>query len=200
MSINSPLSLAALVGSRICHDLISPVGAINNGIELISMGGPIETPELCLISDSVQDASARIKFFRVAFGMASEAQLLGTPEVTNIVNGVYAEGRHTARWLATGDIPRAQVQAVFLAMLCAESALPVGGEIRVEKDGGKWRVSGKGRRTCPEPDLWRPLGEGHAPAQLTPAHVQFGLLPHCLSEMGREPRIVTTPDTVSIAF
>ena len=89
---HTPLSLATLVGSRICHDLISPVGAIGNGVELIAMGGPINTPELTLISDSVANASARIKFFRIAFGVASPEQTLGAPSVKAIVEDTYAEG------------------------------------------------------------------------------------------------------------
>ncbi len=53
--------LAALIGSRICHDLISPIGAIGNGLELLSMAGA-GGPEVALISDSVSNANARIRF------------------------------------------------------------------------------------------------------------------------------------------
>ena len=64
----SPGALAQLVGSRICHDLISPVGAIGNGLELLAMAGgrtmPGGSAELELISDSVVQANARIRFFR----------------------------------------------------------------------------------------------------------------------------------------
>jgi histidine phosphotransferase ChpT len=67
------LDLAALVSSRICHDLLSLIGAINNGLELLNMSGasPIG-PEMQLICDSVKSASARIRFFRIAFGAASD--------------------------------------------------------------------------------------------------------------------------------
>ena len=60
----SNINLAALIGSRICHDLISPIGAINNGLELLGMSDAREGPELELISESVGNASARIRFFR----------------------------------------------------------------------------------------------------------------------------------------
>lgn len=60
----SNINLAALIGSRICHDLISPIGAINNGLELLGMSDTPEGPELELISESVGNASARIRFFR----------------------------------------------------------------------------------------------------------------------------------------
>jgi histidine phosphotransferase ChpT len=67
------LDLAALVSSRICHDLISPIGAINNGLELLNMSGASPVgPEMQLICDNVKSASARIRFFRIAFGAASD--------------------------------------------------------------------------------------------------------------------------------
>ncbi|MEP3017383.1 MAG: histidine phosphotransferase, partial [Tateyamaria sp.] len=57
----SNVNLGALIGSRICHDLISPIGAINNGLELLGMSNEREGPELDLISESVGNASARIR-------------------------------------------------------------------------------------------------------------------------------------------
>ena len=54
--------LAALIGSRICHDLISPIGAIGNGVELMMMDGTAKTPELALIAESVANANARIRY------------------------------------------------------------------------------------------------------------------------------------------
>ncbi|MEO0403208.1 MAG: histidine phosphotransferase, partial [Pseudomonadota bacterium] len=64
------VNLAALIGSRICHDLISPIGAINNGLELLGMSDQRDGPEIDLISESVENASARIRFFRIAYGAA----------------------------------------------------------------------------------------------------------------------------------
>ena len=60
--------LNALLGSRICHDLISPIGAIGNGVELLIMDGATKGPEIALIAESVANASARIRFFRIGFG------------------------------------------------------------------------------------------------------------------------------------
>jgi histidine phosphotransferase ChpT len=62
--------IAALIASRICHDLISPIGAIGNGMELmaLSSGQEQSSPELDLISQSVENANARIRFFRIAYG------------------------------------------------------------------------------------------------------------------------------------
>ena len=65
-------NLASLIGSRICHDLISPIGAICNGLELMQLDGRPISPEMTLISESVNHANARIRFLRVAFGMAGD--------------------------------------------------------------------------------------------------------------------------------
>ena len=80
----SNINLSALIGSRICHDLISPIGAINNGLELLDMSGRTSGPELDLIQESVGNASARIRFFRIAFGAAGD-QMMGRAEVVSIL-------------------------------------------------------------------------------------------------------------------
>ena len=88
----SEIEFAALIGSRICHDLISPIGAVNNGLELLSMTGVSPSPELALIGDSVDSASARIRFFRVAFG-AAENQMIGPTEINAILRDYYRGSR-----------------------------------------------------------------------------------------------------------
>lgn len=193
------LTLASLVGSRICHDLISPVGAIHNGLELIAMGGPIDTPELRLISDSVDNASARIKFFRVAFGVASAEQVIGASEIGKVIGGVYGEGRHKADWQGTGDVPRAEVQAIYLGLLCLESALPQGGMITVTGQSGAWTLTATGPRLAPDPECWAVL-DGAAPEGLRPSHVQYALLPLCLAEIGKSPRNAQGDSALTINF
>lgn len=63
-------NLESLIGSRICHDLISPIGAIHNGIELLMLGQTKDVPdeEMSLIFDSCRHAENKVKFFRLAFG------------------------------------------------------------------------------------------------------------------------------------
>ena len=68
----SAVDLAALLCSRVCHDIISPVGAINNGLELLDEGGADEDA-MKLIRTSARNASARLQFARIAFGAAGSA-------------------------------------------------------------------------------------------------------------------------------
>ena len=69
------MDLAALLCSRVCHDVISPVGAIANGIELLDEGADEDTAEIAmdLIRSSAKNASARLQFARIAFGAAGSA-------------------------------------------------------------------------------------------------------------------------------
>ncbi|RWL92157.1 MAG: histidine phosphotransferase, partial [Mesorhizobium sp.] len=67
--------LAALLCSRVCHDIISPVGAINNGLELLDEGGADEDA-MKLIRQSAKNASARLQFARIAFGAAGSAGMM----------------------------------------------------------------------------------------------------------------------------
>ena len=71
-------NIAALIRSRICHDLISPIGAIGNGVELLTMSASAGgSPELDLIADSVHNANARIRFFRIAYGAVIPPKISG---------------------------------------------------------------------------------------------------------------------------
>ena len=85
------VNLAALIGSRICHDLISPIGAISNGLELLDLAGGVQGPEMDLIADSVGNAGARIRFFRIAYGAAGD-QMLGRAEVVSVLDDMTRGG------------------------------------------------------------------------------------------------------------
>ena len=59
---HGPQTLAELISSRLCHDLVNPLGAIGNGVELIDMTGSVRGPEMALIRDAVRDAQARLRY------------------------------------------------------------------------------------------------------------------------------------------
>lgn len=190
--------LVALVGSRLCHDLISPLGAIGNGVELLAMSGMGSSPEVQLIAESVASANARIKFFRVAFGQASEGQRIGQAEVLAVLREVSAGGRLKYSWQAEGDQPRAAVKMVFLALLCLEPALPWGGEVSISEAGGRWQITATAARTKPDPALWASLNG--AAQSLSAAQVQFALLPREVASAGRSLSWEVTDTGAMIAF
>lgn len=168
--------LAALIGSRICHDLISPIGAINNGLELLGMTGAAEGPELELISESVTNASARIRFFRIAFGAAGEQQI-GQSEAMSVLQDMMGGGRVTCEYLPEAPQPRKHVRLVFLSILCLETALPYGGHIIVSETEGQWYIRGVGEKLNVDEALWSALADPAQLGSIEPAQVQFALLP-----------------------
>ena len=189
---------AALIGSRICHDLISPIGAINNGLELIEMSRPSISPEMALISESVTNASARIRFFRIAFGAASD-QVVGRPEITAILADIYGPSRLTVSWTPLEGQPRHLVRLTFLALMYMETAMPYGGRIEVSEDEGQITLVGHADKYNFDETLWLPLAAGTPTGDLRPAQVQLGLLPVIARDEGRQLVVDTTPP-VTIRF
>lgn len=183
------LDLAALVGSRICHDLISPIGAIGNGVELISMEGSAKGPEMMLISESVAHANARIRFFRVAFGACSSDQRIGRAEVATILSDISHGSRVQIEWESPNDLPRRDVKLVFLLILCLETALPFGGKIRIDRSDQRWLIHATSIKLRADASLWECLVSPTLTAEIGPAQVQFALVP---KEISRQHRRLTT--------
>ncbi|TMV42546.1 hypothetical protein FGG78_41795, partial [Thioclava sp. BHET1] len=106
--------LTALLGSRICHDLISPLGAIGNGVELLAMSGQALSPEMQLIAESAAQANARIRYFRIAFGAAQGNQRIGQAELVGLLADLGRGSRICVDWLVRGDQSRPAVKLAFL--------------------------------------------------------------------------------------
>ena len=192
--------LVALVGSRICHDLISPIGAISNGMELIELAGGAKAPELSLIADSVQNANAKIRFFRVAFGQASAEQQVGEQEILTILDNMAIGARTMVDWTVQGAVERAELRLAFLAILCFETALPFGGVISVHRTQGGWQVLGDSEKQRVDDTLWPALVSGDVPQTLAPNQVQFGLLPQWASTLGRSVRTSQNDNRLELTF
>ena len=191
----SNINLGALIGSRICHDLISPIGAINNGLELLDMSGGAPGPEMDLIQESVGNASARIRYFRVAFGAAGE-QMMGRSEIVSIIKDVMQGSRLNVAWGPMDAQPRSHVRMAFLALLCLETAMPYGGRIEISQDDGHWLLHGHADKLNIEQSLWDTLATQDAPDDLRPAQVQFALLPLIAGDLNR--RVVSEINTSDI--
>lgn len=197
--------LTALVGSRICHDLISPIGAIGNGMELLSMAlpGPAAgEEELALIAESVTQANARIRLFRLAFGAAPPEARVAGREICEILAACYGGGRLAVSAAPPADLPRLLAKIALLAVLATETALPRGGRIAVRGTGPEMTLSAEGPRLALDPRLWAPLAEGRAPAAegLSAAEVQFALLPLALAEAGHRLRMTAGDTRLTLAF
>lgn len=177
--------LAALVGSRICHDLISPIGAIGNGVELLALTDGDTGAEMALINESVQNASARIRYFRIAYGAATEEQLVGRSEILSILSANARGGRFNYIWQIDGDQSRRRVRCALLMLQALETAMPLGGDMNIMQDGDTWVIRAEGPRFVVDDALWDNLLSPQIGYHHTAAQVQFALLPDILAEAGR---------------
>jgi histidine phosphotransferase ChpT len=197
-----PQTLAELIGSRLCHDLVNPLGAIGNGVELIEMTGSVRGPEMDLIRDAVRDAQARVKFLRVAFGAAGPNQVIGAREAKATAQAPWQTGRMTVDWTATTDLPRIRVKLGYLMLLCAETALPMGGAVTLGIDpAGQWRLEATAPRVALDEALWSVLrfGMGAAGRPLRPAEAQFAALHAAVAPLDLTVNYVGRDGGLSIA-
>jgi len=176
-------SLTPLVGSRICHDLINPLGAISNGVELLTMTPGAGGPEIALISESVEAANARIRFFRVAFGATSATQVMEDSVISEILSGMSMGARQTLVWSAPGSHPRDEIRLIFLLIQCLETAMPTGGRIEITGHKSAWTVRGTADSFAEIEPLWDVIAKGIDMPDLAAAHVQFALVATLQDEM-----------------
>lgn len=133
------LDLAALLCSRVCHDVISPVGAIVNGLEVLEDEKDSDMREfaLDLIRKSAKTASARLQFCRLAFGAAGSAGAsIDTGDAENVARGLIGDDKTKLVWNAPRVLlPKNKVKLVLNLCLIAMAAIPRGGEIVVSITG-----------------------------------------------------------------
>lgn len=200
MTHTPPPDIPALIGSRICHDLISPIGAIANGLELLEMTGSAQGPEWELIRDSVAQANARIRLFRIAFGAAAEGQMLNGGELGSALTGCYSAGRIALRQDLPRDLARAEGKLIALAVLCLETALPVGGTISIEADGPAFALTATGKRLNCEADHWQVMSGPSGRGEVGAAEIQFVLIGETAARTGRTLQTELGSEAISIRF
>ncbi len=156
----SALDLSALLCSRVCHDIISPVGAIANGLELLDEDADEETREIAmgLIRSSTANASARLQFARIAFGAAGSAGAdIDTGDAQAVAQGYFDnEKKTTLTWEGERALmAKNKVKFLLNLLLVALNAIPRGGEVvsRFDEPAGKTRfevrATGKNARVPP---------------------------------------------------
>jgi len=192
-------TLTELMSSRICHDLISPVGAIGNGLDLISeVSG--HTPELELIGQSAHTAQAKLKFFRVAFGAGGACQI-GGPEAQRVASEMFSMGRLSISFSSGwGDRERGLVKLFYLLLLCTESSLPRGGEIICAPTNSGWEIRVSGSSVNPQEALWNHVLNGAELEALTAKNIHFTLARNCLIEKSMTLSAEIRDDSFVLSF
>ncbi len=133
------LDLAALLCSRVCHDLISPAGAIVNGLEVLEESSDEETRAfaLDLIKSSARTAAARLQFCRIAFGAAGSADSQGDlGDAENVARGFIEGEKVKLAWnLPRALLPKNRVKLLLNMLIVATQSIPRGGILAVDSNG-----------------------------------------------------------------
>lgn len=185
------LRVAQLLSSRLCHDLVGPIGAVNTGLELLQEGFDDDEKALGLVADSAGEASRRLTFFRGAFGFGAgdkgEATL---NEARNLAVGLLASGKVALDWPeeAPGDanasLQASAVKVILNMVLMASESLPRGGAVGIDfaalDEGLGVAVTATGDDARLREDLQSALAEGAAVEDLTARNVH-GYFAQCLA-------------------
>lgn len=171
-----------LLASKICHDLISPIGAVNNGLEIFEEMGPEAGADVTdLISFSASQASAKLKAYRMAYGAGGADSNIRVDDVYDAIEDIIAqEGKVKQSWDPKDAIgrelpPKAFCKVLICTLLLAKDSLPRGGELLVEhKDDRVFVIaSGEGSKLKPgfESALAANLTDGAIEASVTHAYI-----------------------------
>jgi len=156
-----------LLASRLCHELISPVGAVNNGVELLTDGDAgFVRDATALIGQSARRAAMRLQFYRFAYGAGGVGG--GAPDAKALVAGILEGGKVRCDWPAEFDAlpPPWQKLACNLTLLAAET-LPRGGTLILTRAGGGVSAMAAGEAVNLTPELKAALAPAADVAALT---------------------------------
>ena len=171
------IDLASLLCSRLCHDLLSPVGALNNGIELLADEQDPEMRERCLelLAESAKASADKLKFFRLAFGAGGGfGDEIDTREARAAVEGLYGpDKRIELGWMVEGDrLPKGAVKLLLNLAMIAGDALVRGGRLDVgaeRRDGAlEMVIRAEGPRILLDPKLRETIAQGHSGGEVEP--------------------------------
>ncbi len=179
--------LAGLVASRICHDLISPIGALGNGLELVRAEGQAGEEELALIEDCANAASATLAFHRIAFGAAAPSDRFDLDEAARAARAFFAPRRILCDWSGRGgDAAKTEAKALMLGLLNAAELLPRGGRIAAAPNKPLGWVA-EGALSPRTDEIIDRIASGAAPEAPAPGEIHAVILPMLAREMGRRP-------------
>ena len=171
------IDLASLLCSRLCHDLMSPVGALNNGIELLADEQDPEMREKCLelLAESARASANKLKFFRLAFGAGGGfGDEIDTHEAKAALEGLYgSDGRTELGWMVADDkLPKGAIKLLLNLAMIAGDSLVRGGRLDVgaeRHDGGlEMVIRAEGQRILLDPKLRETIANGHAGGEVEP--------------------------------
>ena len=156
------LRVLELLSSKICHDLVSPVSAINNGVELIEdIGESVADEAMKLIGDSATQASRRLRLFRMAYGRAGSEDTLAVRDVRQVAEHYLSGGKTLLHWAddqpdATLAERKGFLKTVLNVTMLAEEILAYGGNVTLQtmqngaQVGCRFEIAGRAAQLNPQ--------------------------------------------------
>lgn len=172
------IEFSALMVSRVCHDLVGPLGAVVNGLEVLEdeRDTAMRDDAIRLVATSANQALARIQFMRIAFGAAGSAGAeLDLGEVGRLVQGLLEGGKVKLEW----NVPQAYwakdwAKLLMNAALLGADCLPRGGVVKVEAEAGapRFRIHASGQVARMAEEVERTLKGGEPSSPLDARGIQ----------------------------
>ena len=204
----SPTDFASLLCSRLCHDLLSPVGALNNGLELLAdeHDPEMRVRVLELLSESAKASANKLKFFRLAFGAAGGfGETVDTREAQAAIEGLFGENhRVKVGWMVEDPVlPKQAIKVLLNLALIGGDALIRGGQLDIGAeivDGAiEIVVRADGPRIVLDSELRGALAGGQNDMPVTP-RAAAAFLAHALVTQGEGRLQVSPPDSDVLLF
>ncbi|MBR0551900.1 histidine phosphotransferase family protein [Stakelama marina] len=181
----SPTDFASLLCSRLCHDLLSPVGALNNGLELLADEHDPEMRARCLelLGESARASANKLKFFRLAFGAAGGfGETVDAREAQAAIEGLFVDNpRIKVGWMVSEAVlPKQAIKVLLNLALIGGDALVRGGQLDIgaEAVDGMLEIGvrAEGQRIMLDPELRNALTGDGGEAPVTPRSVAAHLV------------------------
>ena len=194
----APVDFASLLCSRLCHDLLSPVGALNNGLELLADETDPEMRAQCieLLGDSARASANKLKFFRLAFGAAGGfGDSIDTREAKAAIEGLFGkDGRIELGWMVEGaTLSKSAIKVLLCLALMGGDALVRGGRLDVGAETTLGRteivVRAEGPRLVLDPELRMALTGDMGEAELTPRAAAAWLVHQLCTDSGGSAQV-----------
>ena len=201
----SSLELASLLCSRLCHDMLSPVGALSNGLELLADEKDPEMRQRCfeLLDQSARISADKLKFFRLAFGAAGGfGEMVPVNEAKVLIDGLVANNaRIVLNWALSGDsLPKPAIKVLLNFALFGMEALPRGGTLDIAaefRDGtSEIVVRAAGQRIAFDRDIGRALEGTLPPGELSSRTAPAAMIQQLAGEHGGKLQYVLAEDAL----
>lgn len=208
MTINA-LDLASLLCSRLCHDMLSPVGALSNGLELLADEKDPEMRRHCfeLLEQSAKVSADKLRFFRLAFGAAGGfGEMVPVAEARSLIDALAANNSRVAiNWALAGDaLPKAGIKTLLnLAMIGMDAlvrggTLDIGAELRGNDGQGESEIviRAAGPRIAFDPLVGKALDGTLAEADLSSRTAPAAMIRQLVGSLGGEVQSILTEEAL----